>query len=123
MLAWIRASDLPPDIYLHEEFCLYSLFDSLGRLPESKSVWKRYWEPLKNKTGSKRSLSYTELAEALISSDFNAKRCSEKLHLHYNTVRNYIDELEAYLNVKITDQYHRIGIMLASFINRSMDRK
>lgn len=123
MLGWIRTSNLPPDVYLHEEFCLYSLFDSLGRLTESKSVWKRYWEPLLTKKGGKRSLSYPELAEALISSDFNAKRCSEKLHLHYNTVRNHIDELEAYLDVKITDQHHRLGITLAFFINRSMYKK
>lgn len=120
MIGWIRSSAFPPGVYQHEELCLYSLFDSLGRLPEARSVWKRYWEPLLQSTGTKKSLSRLELAEALIVSDFNAKLCSEKLHLHYNTVRNYIDDLERHLDVKVGDQHHRLGITLAFYIDRYM---
>lgn len=122
-MGWVRSSGLPPGVYLHEELCLYALFDSLGRLPEAKSVWKRYWEPLLRTPETRKSLSRVELAEALISSDFNARLCSEKLHLHYNTVRNYIDNFETYLDVKIADQHHRLGITLAFYIDRYMHGK
>ena len=120
VIGWIRSSALPAGIYMHEELCLYALFDGLARLPESKGVWKRYWEPLRRETSHKKNISLLELAEALVLSDFNVKLCSKILHLHYNTVRNHIEEFERTLGIKITDRYHKLGVILASHIDKSM---
>lgn len=122
VIGWIRSSALPTGVYLHEELCLYALFDGIGRLPEAKSVWKRYWEPLRREGQNKKSLSFVELAEALVSSDFNVKLCSQRLHLHYNTVRNYIEDFESFLDIKIADRHHKMGLVLASHIDKSMKK-
>lgn len=119
MIAFIRSSALSPGVYLHEEFCLYSLFDGLNRLPEAEGVWKRYWEPLLRGADGRRGAQRLELARALIAADFNARLCSKKLHLHYNTIRNYIDELEDYLGIELPNRHHRLGLTLAFYIDRA----
>lgn len=120
VIGWTRSSALPAGVYMHEELCLYALFDGIARLPEATGVWKRYWEPLRKESRHKKNISLVELAEALVTSDFNVKLCSKILHLHYNTVRNHIEEFEQTLDIRITDRHHKLGVILASHIDKSM---
>lgn len=123
-LNWVRSFSLPPGAYLQEELSLFALLESLSRFPEARDVWKYYWEPLileKNRT--RRSLALADLARALVAADFNVRLCSEQLHLHYNTVRNYAKEIEDLLDLDLGNAHHRLGLTLASHINRSIKKE
>lgn len=114
----LRDFALPPGVYLYEELSLYGLLQSMTKLPEAKDVWTRYWSPLEEDTSqARRSLPLKELAAMLVARDFNARSCADGLHLHYNTVRNYLKEIETLLNVDLNNPYHRLGMTLACHIN------
>lgn len=122
-LTWIRNFSLKSGIYQYDELSLYALLDSLIRLPEATGVWKRYWEPLSiDSLQKKRSVSLKELAIALIEADFNARLCSLWLHLHYNTVRNYIEDLQHLLGLDLSLAHHRLGLTLGYYIEKSRKR-
>ncbi len=123
-LNWARSFSLPPGAYLHEELSLFALLESLSRFPEARDVWKYYWEPLTlEKNRGRRSFSLANLARALVAADFNVRLCSEQLHLHYNTVRNYAKEIEDLLDLDLGNAHHRLGLTLASHINRSIKKE
>ncbi|MFA7620878.1 MAG: PucR family transcriptional regulator ligand-binding domain-containing protein [Aminobacteriaceae bacterium] len=116
--ALLHDFSLPPGVYQYEELSLYAMLKSMTRLPEAGDVWRRYWAPLEeDASNAKRSLSLKELATMMVTRDFNARSCADGLHLHYNTVRNYIRELETLLKVDLKDHHHRLGITLACHIN------
>lgn len=122
-LTRIRNFSLKPGIYRYDELSLYALLDSLIRLPEATSVWKRYWEPLLlDSSEKKRIITLKELAIALIEADFNARLCSLWLHLHYNTVRNYIEDMEHLLGFDLSLANHRLGLTLGFYIEKSRKR-
>lgn len=122
-LTWVRNFSLKPGIYQHDELSLYALLGSLIRLPEATSVWKRYWEPLLlDSSEKKRIITLKELAIAMIEADFNARLCSLWLHLHYNTVRNYIEDMEHLLGVDLSLAHHKTGLTLAYYIEKSRKR-
>ena len=122
-LTRIRNFSLKPGIYPYDELSLYALLDSLIRLPEATSVWKRYWEPLLlDSSEKKRIITLKELAIALIEADFNARLCSLWLHLHYNTVRNYIEDMEHLLGFDLSLANHRLGLTLGFYIEKSRKR-
>ena len=121
---WLREFALPPGVYLHEELSLYALLDSLARLPEARGVYRRYWEPLQEEpAGGRRSLPLRDLAKALIQGDFNARLCAQNLHLHYNPVRNYLEELERLLDLDLGNPHHRLGLVLAYHIHSSQQKR
>jgi purine catabolism regulator len=121
-LNWARNFSLHAGVYQYDELSLYALLDSLIRLPEATGVWKRYWEPIINMSQKKKSVSMQDLAVVLIEADFNAKLCSEWLHLHYNTVRNYIEELQQLLGVNLNMPHHQLGLTLGYYIEKSRKR-
>lgn len=122
-LTWVRNFSLKAGIYQYDELSLYALLDSLIRLPEATGVWKRYWEPLLfDSSQKKRSVSMKELVIALIEADFNARLCSLWLHLHYNTVRNYIEDLQELLGIDLNSAHHRLGLTLGYYIEKSRKR-
>ena len=122
-LTWVRNFSLKAGIYQYDELSLYALLDSLIRLPEATGVWKRYWEPLLfDSSQKKRSVSMKELVIALIEADFNARLCSLWLHLHYNTVRNYIEDLQYLLRIDLSLAHHRLGLTLGYYIEKSRKR-
>lgn len=121
-LNWARNFSLQAGVYRYDELSLYALLDSLIRLPEATGVWKRYWEPIINSSQKKKSVSMKEFAVALIKADFNARLCSEWLHLHYNTVRNYIEELQQLLGLNLDMPHHQLGLTLGYYIEKSRKR-
>ena len=121
----LRDFSLPPGVYHYEELALYGLLQSITSLPEAKDVWARYWAPLEEADSSqaRRSLPLKELATMLVARDYNARACAAGLHLHYNTVRNYLREMEALLKVDLDNHHHRLGITLACHINGAYRRE
>jgi purine catabolism regulator len=100
------------------------LLQSMTKLPEAKDVWTRSWSPLEEDTSqARRSLPLKALAAMLVARDFNARSCAEGPHLHYNTVRNYLKEIETLLNVDLNNPYHRLGMTLACHINGAYVRE
>ncbi|MEG1641536.1 MAG: PucR family transcriptional regulator [Synergistaceae bacterium] len=122
-LIWVRKFSLPANVYQYAELSLYAMLDGLIRLPEADGVWKRYWSPLEDeKLSRKRSVDFRDLAIALIETDFNAKTCADNLHIHYNTVRNYIEELQVLLRLDFSLPNHRLGLILGYYIEKAIKR-
>lgn len=123
--SWLREFSLDPGAYAHEDLSLYAMLDNLFHLPEAKGVYKRFFEPLaeENPSSSRRSLPLKELARSLVNCDFNARQCAQNLHLHYNTVRNHLDELEKLLGVDLNNPHHRLGLTLAYHIGNSIQKR
>jgi len=54
---------------------------------------------------------------SLILCDFNAKKLADELHIHYNTARNYLREIEELLRVDLDNRLHRLALSLANQID------
>lgn len=120
-LDWVRNFDAPAGVYHFYELALYALLSNLGRLPEAESLWERYWKPLLESKPGRHAISALQLACSLIQCDFNAKRAAEVLHLHYNTIRNYLNDLENLLHIDLKNSHHRLALTLSYFVNRSRE--
>ncbi len=119
VLQWVKNFDtpLPPGVYHSYESNLYAVLSNLGKLPESESLWKRYWKPLLDIKTGRHAVTALQLMNSLIKCDFNAKLTAKDLHLHYNTVRNYLSELEDLLHVDFMNSHHRLALVLAYFVD------
>lgn len=119
VLEWVRNFDtpLPSGVYHSYESTLYAVLLNLRKLPESESLWKRYWKPLLDVKPGRRAVTALQLVNSLIKCDFNAKLTAEDLHLHYNTVRNYLSELEDILHLDLKNNRHRLALVLAYFVD------
>ena len=119
----LRDFSLSPGVYLYEELSLYGLLQNMTKLPEAQDVWNRFWKPLEeDPSRTRRSMPLKDLVSMLVARDFNARSCSDGLHLHYNTVRNYLKEIETLLKVDLDNPHHRLGITLACYINGTIAR-
>ncbi len=93
-IAILRNTFLPPGAYPHEEAVVFSLFRKMAKSGEGKVLVKRYWQPLLDLPDENRTLKPVQVIEALVKNGFNAKKSAMDLHVHYNTVRNYISEIQ-----------------------------
>jgi len=116
-LDWLRKFRPTPGIYRYGELAMHTLLNKLATLPEAKGLWKRYWAPVLYENSTRRAVPLGEVAKALISSDFNIKECAKSLHLHYNTVRNYVRELEGVLQIDLNNRLHRLAITLSYYVH------
>jgi len=94
-IATLKKTFLPPAAYPHEEAVLFSLFRKMAKSGEGQVLVKRYWQPLLDLPEENRTLKPVQVIEALVKNGFNAKRSARDLHVHYNTIRNYISEIQA----------------------------
>jgi purine catabolism regulator len=122
-LTWIREFEPVPGIYPFSELALHTFLRKIVTLPEADGLWQRFWEPLVTDASKRKAVPLLEVAKALIRSDFNAKKCAEMLHLHYNTVRNNISDLETLLRVDLKNRLHRFALSLAYYVHISRERK
>ncbi len=121
-LAWIREFEPVPGIYRFGELALHTFLRKMVELPEAGGLWERFWGPLVENTSSRKAVPLVEVAQALVRADFNAKKCAEELHLHYNTVRNYLSEIEDSLRIDLRNRLHRFALVLAYCIHISRER-
>lgn len=120
-LNWIREFEPAPGIYRYGELSLQTLLSKMVELPEANGVWQRFWAPLIMDSSKRRAVPLSEVAKALVRSDFNGRECTKLLHLHYNTVRNYIAELEDILRIDLKKRLHRMALILGYCIHCSKE--
>ncbi len=93
-LAILKKTFLPPGAYAYEEAMLFSMFHKVKDTLESRVLIDRYWKPLVEMSGDNRTVQPVDVVAALIQNGFNAKKSAESLHVHYNSIRNYIAEIQ-----------------------------
>jgi purine catabolism regulator len=118
---WLREFRPEAGFYAFNNLLVQTLFSQVVKLPEAKDLWERYWLPLKTDKGTRRIFSLAEVAKTLIQQDFNARKAAEVLHLHYNTIRNYIEELERTLGISLDDQLNRQALILGYYVDISRE--
>jgi purine catabolism regulator len=118
---WLREFKPVAGFYSFNNLLVQTLFSQVVKLPEAKDLWDRYWLPLKTEKNTRRIFPLTEVAKTLIKQDFNARKAAEILHLHYNTIRNYIEELERVLGINLDDQLNRQALILAYYVDISRE--
>ena len=117
-LNWIKEFKCEPGAYQHGDLSLHALLANLDSIPEAKELHQRYWMPLMEvKARSKNTISLDIVAKTLIQVDFNVKEMAKILHVHYNTARKYVKEIEHTLNIKMDSREHKIGLELAYYID------
>lgn len=94
-IAILQKTFLPPGAYPHEEAVLFSLFRKIAKSGEGQVLVERYWQPLLDLPEENRTLKPVQVIETLVKNGFNAKKSAMDLHVHYNTIRNYISEIQA----------------------------
>ena len=120
-LTWIREFEPLPGIYQFGELALHTFLRKIVTLPEADGLWQRFWSPLVTDTPKRKAVPLMEVAKALVRSDFNAKKCADMLHLHYNTVRNNISDLEELLQIDLKNRLHRFALTLTYCIHISRE--
>jgi len=98
-IAILQKTFLPPGAYPHEEAVLFSLFRKIAKSGEGQVLVERYWQPLLDLPEENRTLKPVQVIETLVKNGFNAKKSAMDLHVHYNTIRNYISEIQALIGL------------------------
>lgn len=115
-MTWIKRFEMPSNLYSYYDILLKIGISKFSELKESITIVKRYWDPIK--TIQHRNAVSMELFSAkLIESNFNLSKTSTNINVHYNTARNYLEELENKLNINLNDTESRFLFMLAQYIN------
>lgn len=112
----------PAGVYSTSELALYSLLSAIPRLPESHALWERYWKPLVEMSKRRHALRVSQLVAALIKHDFNAKAAAEELHVHYNTVRNHLEDMALNLGLDLKLPEHKLALTLAYYVDQVTSR-
>lgn len=116
-LTWMRKFRPRPGVYRYGELAFHSFLNRIVSIPEAEGVWDRFWRPLAEGDSKRRAVSLEEVAGALIRCDFNGKQCAKELHLHYNTLRNYLREIETLVGVSLSSRLHRMAFSLSYFVD------
>lgn len=93
-LAILKKTFLPPGAYAYEEAMLFSMLYKVKDTHEGRVLVDRYWRPVDEMPGNSRTVQPADVVAALIQNGFNAKKSAGALHVHYNSVRNYISEIQ-----------------------------
>lgn len=116
-LNWMRKFRPLPGMYRYGELALHTFLNKIVSIPEADGLWDRFWRPLTEYEGKRRAVSLEEVAGVLIRCDFNGKQSANELHLHYNTLRNYLAEMEALLGIDLSSRLHRMAFSLSYFVD------
>lgn len=120
-MRWLKKFKPVQNVHQSENLSFYILLSRMAQLPESQHLMKRYWFPLKS-CSNRKTLPLQEVARALIEANFNAKKCAENIHIHYNTLRNYIEDIERILKLDLSNRFHRTALTMACFISEIKDK-
>ena len=110
-LAWLNAFSAK-GLYSLNDVLLKISLSKFFELEESSAILKNYWNPLK-KSQKKLAIPLDKIASSLIDANFNLSKTAVCLNVHYNTMRNYLAELENTLNVSFEDPEARFLLTLA----------
>lgn len=117
-MAWIKNLSIRGGFYSFSDLLLKIGISRFAQLEEGDAIVKKYWVPLKE-CGKKTAIPMDIVASSLIDCNFNLSKTALRLNVHYNTMRNYLDELENLLNVTLEDPESRFLLVLARYLNYS----
>ena len=119
-IAWIKRLLAGGGFYSLDDVLLKIGISRFSELEEANAIIKKYWIPLE-KHPQKSAISMDRVASTLIDANFNLSKTATNLSVHYNTARNYLDELENTLGVSFENPESRFLLMLARHI-RSLNK-
>jgi len=109
-------------VFLYDDMAFELAISLFAEIPEAKSLWEKYWKPLKAE-GKSKCVPLQEFASELIDSNLNLSLCAKQLNIHYNTARNYLEEVNKTLGFSFSDSKHFLSFCLARQIDSSIDPK
>jgi purine catabolism regulator len=118
----LKKTFLSPGAYSYEEATLFSLFRKMAGIGEGQVLINRYWQPLLEMPYENRTISPVKVVEAMVKNGFNAKRSAAELHVHYNTIRNYISEIQSSLDLEFDRPMDVLILTMCYFIYRERTR-
>jgi hypothetical protein len=111
-MKWLKEIGGKEGVYSYEEILLNLTLKRLRTFDEAQLLATRFWEPLL-KDGSRRVVPLNIFVEELIRNTFNLRATALTLNIHYNTGRNYLEEVQNILNLRLDETNHRLILMLA----------
>lgn len=93
---------------------LRRIFKEFSQSQGARQLLEKIWYPLENAKNTK-TISYLSFVRALVESNFNLKRCAESLHIHYNTARNYYDDVESILDLSLDESVNQLSLLTACY--------
>jgi len=120
-LSILKKTMLPPGAYGYEEAVLFSLFHKMAKTDEGQVLINRYWHPLLAIPEENRMLNPVQVVEGLVKNGFNAKRSAADLHVHYNTIRNYISEIQSKIGLDFNKPMDLLILTMCYFISQEKD--
>lgn len=112
VLNLIRELRLPSGVYEHNSFSLFGILTNLSSSSWARDLQNTYWQPLSHHS-ARNCMSMDAFAASLICADYNLKKVSGDLHIHYNTARKYMERLEALLDLDLGRAACRLVLSLA----------
>ena len=109
---WLKRLKLSAGLYYHGDLFLKIGLLRLSEMEEAEKIVGRYWLPLKNGT-ARKSISIDRFASSLIDSNFNLAKAAGDLDVHYNTARNYYQEIERALGIDLEHADSRFILSMA----------
>lgn len=110
-LVYMEKLRVSAGFYSYPELLVTIAMARLAETREGESILKKYWKPLAE-SSIRRTVPLDKFAAALIDEKFNLSKVSLKLNIHYNTARNYLDEVENALNMNLDHSEARFLLMI-----------
>lgn len=120
-IRWLKKFRPVQHVHHSDNMAFYMLLSQIAQLPEADNLLKRYWIPLQE-CSKRKTMPLQEVVKSLLEANFNAKKCSEEIHIHYNTLRNYIEDIENILKLDLSNRFHRTALTLAAFISELKEK-
>lgn len=114
-MKWLKEIGRKEGVYAYEQILLNLAMKRFLVLDEAHLLASRYWEPLLKKS-SKNAVPLAAFTEELIRNNYNLRATASVLSIHYNTGRNYLEEVEEILKIKLDNPDHRLMLMLAHHV-------
>lgn len=99
-ISQIEKSEIKPGLHSYTKILAKISMARFSQMHEAKNILKKYWQPLAI-SDKRRAVPLQAFASSLIDYNFNFSKIAENLNVHYNTVRNYSEEIEKILNIDL----------------------
>ena len=109
---WLKRLKLSAGLYFHSDLFLKIGMLHLSETEVSKKIVERYWLPLTGRA-PRKSISIDRFAASLIEANFNLAKAAGALDVHYNTARNYYQEIEKALGLDLEHADSRFLLSMA----------
>lgn len=116
-MSWMEKHDIHAGFYSHSDLLVRIGVARFSELREFEQILEKYWMPLTS-AGKKRSVSLQSFAATMIDNNFNLAKTASDLSIHYNTARNYYEEIGHTLDVDLETSETRLALMLSRNVSK-----